>query len=59
MTKLDILVFAANPDDAELVCSGTIAAHVAKGNQVGVIDFTQGEMGTKGTSERGLKEAGA
>lgn len=55
--KLDILVFAAHPDDAELGCSGTIAAHVAKGHKVGVVDFTQGEMGTRGTPELRLKEA--
>lgn len=57
--KLDILVFAAHPDDAELGCSGTIASHVAKGHKVGVIDFTQGEMGTRGTPELRLQEAEA
>jgi bacillithiol biosynthesis deacetylase BshB1 len=49
--KLDILVIAAHPDDAELACSGTIAAHVAKGYKVGVLDLTKGEMGTRGTPE--------
>ena len=57
MNKLDILVFAAHPDDAELGCSGTIAAHVAKGHKVGIVDFTQGEMGTRGTPEIRLQEA--
>ena len=51
MTKLDVLVFAAHPDDAELGCSGTIAAQIAQGNKVGIVDFTQGEMGTRGTPE--------
>lgn len=55
--KLDILVLAAHPDDAELGCSGTIAAHVAKGYKVGIVDFTQGEMGTRGTPETRLKES--
>ncbi|SHO59992.1 bacillithiol biosynthesis deacetylase BshB1 [Algoriphagus zhangzhouensis] len=55
--KLDILVFAAHPDDAELGCSGTIAAHVAKGHKVGIVDFTKGEMGTRGTPELRVKEA--
>jgi len=55
--KLDILVLAAHPDDAELGCSGTIAAHVAKGHKVGIVDFTQGEMGTRGTPEIRLEEA--
>lgn len=57
MTKLDILVIAAHPDDAELGCSGTIAAHVAKGYKVGVVDLTQGEMGTRGTPEKRIQEA--
>lgn len=57
--KLDILVFAAHPDDAELGCSGTIASQVAKGYKVGVVDFTQGEMGTRGTPELRLQEAAA
>ena len=55
--KLDILVIAAHPDDAELACSGTIASHIAKGYKVGVIDLTQGEMGTRGTPEMRLLEA--
>ena len=38
MTNLDILTFAAHPDDAELACSGTIVAHVAKGYSCGIID---------------------
>ena len=57
MPKLDILVVAAHPDDAELGCSGTIAAQVAKGNKVGIVDLTQGELGTRGTPELRLKEA--
>jgi bacillithiol biosynthesis deacetylase BshB1 len=55
--KLDILVIAAHPDDAELGCSGTIAAHVAKGQKVGIVDLTQGEMGTRGTPEIRLQES--
>lgn len=57
MHKLDILVLAAHPDDAELGCSGTIAAQVAKGNKVGIVDLTHGEMGTRGTPELRLQEA--
>lgn len=55
--KLDILVIAAHPDDAELGCSGTIAAHIAKGYKVGIVDLTQGEMGTRGTPEIRLQES--
>lgn len=57
--KLDVLVIAAHPDDAELGCSGTIAAHVAKGLKVGIVDLTQGEMGTRGTPEIRLQESAA
>lgn len=55
--KLDILVIAAHPDDAELACSGTIASHIAKGFKVGILDLTKGEMGTRGTPELRLKES--
>ncbi|PSL07660.1 bacillithiol biosynthesis deacetylase BshB1 [Cecembia rubra] len=55
--KLDILVIAAHPDDAELACSGTIASHVAKGYKVGILDLTHGEMGTRGTPEIRLQES--
>ncbi|MCX2451766.1 bacillithiol biosynthesis deacetylase BshB1 [Pedobacter sp. PLR] len=49
--KLDILVLAVHPDDAELGCSGTIAKHIALGKKVGIIDFTRGELGTRGSAE--------
>jgi bacillithiol biosynthesis deacetylase BshB1 len=55
--KLDILVFAAHPDDAELSCSGTIASQVAAGYRCGIVDLTRGEMGTRGTPELRMKEA--
>jgi bacillithiol biosynthesis deacetylase BshB1 len=49
--KLDILVMAVHPDDAELGCSGTIAKHVSLGYKVGIVDFTRGELGTRGSAE--------
>ena len=49
--NLDILVFAVHPDDAELGCSGTILKHIAAGRKAGIIDFTRGELGTRGTAE--------
>lgn len=55
--KLDILVLAVHPDDAELGCSGTILKHVAEGKKVGIIDFTRGELGTRGTAETRDQEA--
>ncbi|HYC84826.1 MAG TPA: bacillithiol biosynthesis deacetylase BshB1 [Chryseosolibacter sp.] len=55
--KLDILVVAAHPDDAELGCGATIAKHVALGHHVGIIDLTRGELGTRGTPEIRQQEA--
>lgn len=46
--KLDILIFAAHPDDAELSMGGTIAKFSSQGLKVGVIDLTKGEMSTRG-----------
>ncbi len=55
--KLDILAFAAHPDDTELSCAGTLAMHVSNGDKVGVVDLTRGEMGTRGTPEIRDEEA--
>lgn len=57
--KLDLLVFAVHPDDAELGCSGTIIKHIAQGKKVGIVDFTEGELGTRGTAETRKAEAAA
>lgn len=55
--KLDILAFGVHPDDIELGCSGTILASIAQGKKVGIVDLTQGEMGTRGTVETRKQEA--
>jgi len=55
--KLDILVLAAHPDDAELSCSGIILNQISKGQKVGIVDLTQGELGTRGSVEIRYKEA--
>ena len=55
--KLDILAFASHPDDIELGCSGTLIAHIAAGKKVGIVDLTEGELGTRGTAEIRLQEA--
>lgn len=55
--KLDVMALSAHPDDTELCCSGTLASLVKKGYNVGVVDLTQGEMGTRGTPELRMKEA--
>ena len=55
--KLDILVFGAHPDDAELGCGGTIAKEISLGKKVGIIDLTCGELGTRGSGELRIIEA--
>ena len=55
--KLDLLVITVHPDDAELGAGGLIAKYVDQGRKVGVIDLTQGELGTRGTAEIRLDEA--
>lgn len=57
--KLDILAFAAHPDDIELSCSGTLMKHIAAGKKVGIVDLTQGELGSRGTIETRYAEAEA
>ena len=55
--KLDILAIGSHPDDVELGCSGTLIKEVKSGKQVGIIDLTQGELGTRGTVETRYQEA--
>ncbi len=55
--NLDILIFAAHPDDAELGMGGTIAKLIRQNKKVGIIDLTEGELGTRGTKETRKEEA--
>lgn len=55
--KLDILAIGVHPDDVELSCSGTILKHISLGKKCGILDLTQGELGTRGSAELRLKEA--
>lgn len=55
--NLDVLIFAAHPDDAELAMGGTIAKLTNNNLSVGVIDFTRGELGTRGTIKTRKEEA--
>src|SRR5438128_7699409 len=57
MPGLDILALAAHRDDVEQTCGGTLlnAAHL--GQRTGILDLTQGEMGTRGTADDRASEA--
>jgi N-acetylglucosamine malate deacetylase 1 len=57
--KLDILAFGVHPDDVELSCAGVLLVEKLNGKKVGIIDLTQGELGTRGTAETRLQEATA
>ncbi|WP_315816290.1 bacillithiol biosynthesis deacetylase BshB1 [Paraflavitalea speifideaquila] len=57
--KLDILAIGVHPDDVELGCSGTLLNEIRLGKKVGILDLTQGELGTRGTIETRYAEAGA
>lgn len=54
--KLDILVFAAHPDDAELSMGGTIARFTSNGLKVGIADLTKAELSTRGNTTVRKKE---
>lgn len=55
--KLDILAIGVHPDDVELCCAGTLLKEIQAGKKAGIIDLTQGELGTRGTKETRYQEA--
>jgi len=54
---LDILAIAAHRDDVEQTCGGTLRKAAQLGQRTGILDLTQGEMGTRGTAEDRAREA--
>jgi N-acetylglucosamine malate deacetylase 1 len=57
MPPLDILALAAHRDDVEQTCAGTLLKMAERGYRTGILDLTQGEMGTRGTAEDRANEA--
>jgi bacillithiol biosynthesis deacetylase BshB1 len=55
--KLDVLAIGVHPDDVELSCSGTLLNELKRGKKGGILDLTQGELGTRGTIETRYAEA--
>ena len=55
--KLDVLAIGVHPDDVELGCSGTLLNEIKLGKKAGIIDLTQGELGTRGTAQTRYEEA--
>ena len=57
--KLDLIAFGVHPDDVELSCAGVLLVEKRNGKKTGIIDLTQGELGTRGDAETRLKESTA
>ncbi|UCG36806.1 MAG: bacillithiol biosynthesis deacetylase BshB1 [Candidatus Bathyarchaeota archaeon] len=53
-----MLAVSPHPDDVELCCGGLISRMSGKGYSVGIVDLTKGELGTEGTAEARVREAG-
>lgn len=56
-SRLDVLALAAHPDDVELCAGGTVCLLARQGYRVGIVDFTKGELGSRGTPELRMEEA--
>src|SRR5579862_4925480 len=56
-SSLDIVAIAAHRDDVEQTCGGTLLRAAQRGQKTGILDLTQGEMGTRGTAEERAREA--
>lgn len=54
---LDLLAVVAHPDDAELLCGGTLRKAADQGYRTGILDLTGGEAGTWGDSDVRRREA--
>ncbi|MCH8267168.1 MAG: bacillithiol biosynthesis deacetylase BshB1 [Acidobacteria bacterium] len=56
---MDVLAFGTHPDDLEIACAGTLILLANQGHQVGAVDLTRGELGTRGTEEIRARETAA
>src|SRR5688500_1219972 len=55
--EIAVLAIAAHRDDVELTCGGTLAKLAARGHRTGILDLTEGEMGTRGSAALRAQEA--
>jgi len=53
----DILAIAAHRDDVEQTCGGTLLRMASRGLRTTILDLTQGEAGTRGSSADRAREA--
>jgi len=54
---VDVLAIAAHRDDVEITCGGTLIKMVDAGRRVGILDLTEGEMGTLGNAAERARDA--
>jgi bacillithiol biosynthesis deacetylase BshB1 len=57
MADLDVLAIFAHRDDAELTCGGTLIKLASQGRRTGILDLTEGEMGSRGSAALRAEEA--
>ncbi|MEW5702525.1 MAG: bacillithiol biosynthesis deacetylase BshB1 [Candidatus Zixiibacteriota bacterium] len=56
-TTVDALALAAHRDDVEITCGGLLIKFADLGYKTGIVDFTAGEMGTRGSAAEREAEA--
>ena len=54
---MKLMILAAHPDDAEISIGGTMLTQAEKGDEVYLLNFTNGEPTPNGTVDKRLKEA--
>src|SRR5580693_3874385 len=55
--RADVLAIAAHRDDVEQTCGGSLLRMAARGLRTAILDLTQGEAGTRGSTEERAREA--
>jgi len=54
---IDVLCMMAHRDDADIIAGGTLIKLKEQGHTIGIVDFSQGEMGTRGNAAQRAEEA--
>lgn len=57
--RLDYLFIGAHPDDCEIMAGGTLLKLIAMGKKVGILDLSQGELGSNGSKYTRKREVAA
>lgn len=57
--NLDLLAFGAHPDDVEISSGGLLLKLSKAGHRIGIVDLSEGEMGTRGDVQTRYQESAA